>query len=307
MEQKFTVGELAVNCASYAKRLAIFIMQCDASSLMEFLAKTLIESFKFEDVVFLPKLRETVNRETNRLLNTPEFRSRVKNLCNEFIECPNNVLNFFLGNFILFLSNKVLIYACQAMHQKAQEISGPRMRSNDDFTSLKFKRIVHYIGGSVVCGINRRRRNYPSATHIQNFASLLNVTFVEDKDDESTWCEPEVKSWTMKQDRGGLCHVSKNAFNFFLELVMLAMCHEEDDGSVIIEKVNRSVSQHVKLLEMWDVLVGVFIEEDQSLEWLASIVEIVCRCVSKGVIKRRLNDALKKPVSNVAHRPKLAR
>ena len=85
------------------------------------------------------------------------------------------------------------------------------------------------------------------------------------------------------------------------------MCHEEEDGSILIEKVNRTVSKHVKLFEMWDVLVGSSIEEDQSLEWLVSIVEVVCKCVSKGVIKRRLNDALKKPVSNVAHRPGLAR
>ena len=222
VEEKFTIGELAINCSSYAKRLAVFIMQCDASSLLQFLSKTLIESFKFKDVVLLSKLRDTVTTETNRFLNTPEFRRNVKEQWNGFIECPNNVLNFFIGNFILFLSNKIPIYACQVMQNRAPEVSGPRLRSKDDFASMTFKRIVHYIGGSVVCGVNRRR-NYTSATRIQTFASIMNVTFVEDREDESTWCESEGKKWTIAQDRGGLCHVSNNAFNFFHKLVCLVV------------------------------------------------------------------------------------
>ena len=69
--------------------------------------------------------------------------------------------------------------------------------------------------------------------------------------------------------------VNKNAFNFFLKLVFLVMC---------FDKVIPEVQSDFDLIAMWDMLVG--LDEGSSLEWLVSIVEVLCRCVSKEIIKR---------------------
>lgn len=243
----------------------VFLMQCDSTAFFEFLAEQFNKAFRFSTSVFISKLRDSVTSATNVLLNSDNFRNPLKELCNKMIECSEGVLNFFIAKFISELSNKILMHAIQVMQNRAANVqdSGPRKRSKDNFSSVNFKRIVHCIGGSVVCDINRRQRNYHTATHIKTFACIMNQKFIEDK-----CCDPEIKEWTVAQDRGRLVHVSKNAFNFFIALFHVVMCHEEEDGSLFLEKVNVAVRHNLSITEKWDMLVGTNLDEEQSLEWL---------------------------------------
>lgn len=308
-KDSLTSGVLAKEVASYSNKLAVYIMQCDSSELLEFLSNKMFGVLQVpKKTAFVSALRESVVVNTNKLLTSDAFRSEFRSLLIALMECEDEcVLNFFMSSFIMRLSNKTLIFVSQCMRSSSDDSSGPKKRSKDDFMSKKFQRIVHYIAGSVVCGVNRRRRTYPDSIRIRTFSTVLNSSFVEDKNDPATWCEDKVKEWTTAQNRGGLQFVSKKAFEFFSMVVKVAMCHEEEDGSVYIKKVGTAVVEDFNILSAWDSLVGTDLDEDVSFEWLVAMVEVICRCVSKGIIKRRINEALQKPTANTAIRQKLAR
>lgn len=307
IEKIYTVGELALNCVDYAKKLKNFVSNDDSSHFMQFLADELHSAFTVQKVVGLNKLREHFIVATNRLFNQQEFTGRLKDMLLSMEETNSAVLNFFLGSFLTNLSEKVLIFVCERMQNSAREVSRPAKRSGDDFSSLEFQRTVHYIAGSVIAGILRRERRYPSFYNQKPFGDILRENFLEKQDDPSTCCSDEVRMWTAAQDRGRLCYVNKTAFQFYMELVCVVMGYEEEDGSILLEKVHEGVRSNFELYMLWDSLLGSVIPEDQALQWFVCTVDTVCRTVTKGIMKRRLNEAIKKPVSSVSHRSRLAR
>ncbi|KAK3924779.1 Meiotic recombination protein DMC1/LIM15-like protein [Frankliniella fusca] len=302
---KFKVGDLALNCVEYAKS----VKEKDRTNVLDYLAVKFKSVFSWESVVFVSHLREKFITNTNKLLCDQEFREELRQLFSSvLIFHDESSSNFFITEFVMSLSTKIFVYVSETMRNQPSQAPSMEKRGSDDFSSLRFKRLVHYIGGSAVAGIKRRSKNYPSSVKFMLFHEIILQNFVEDKDDPSTHCTEDIKSWTATQSRGGLMFINVKAFDFFYELITLTLSHEEYDGSLILEKVHESVKSNYKIVDMWDALICSDESEALiSLEWLSCIVDIICRCISRGIMKRRINEAIEKPVNNVAHRALLAR
>ena len=69
--------------------------------------------------------------------------------------------------------------------------------------------LSYFMSFKTVLQSSLTKRNYPSAAaHIVCSADVMLQNFLEDQDDFTTWCEPEIKALTGIQDRGGLCIVN---------------------------------------------------------------------------------------------------
>lgn len=98
-KDSLTSGEVAEEVASYTNKLAVYIMQCDASELLEFLSNKMFEVFQVsKKTAFVSALRESVVVKTNRLLTNDEFCAQLKSLLTAVMECEDECLiNFFMS------------------------------------------------------------------------------------------------------------------------------------------------------------------------------------------------------------------
>jgi len=116
-----------------------------------------------------------------------------------------------------------------------------------------------------------------------------------------------VSHFAKSVDRGGLKDISQEALDFFVVLFDMLMSLEGSDGTLPKDVVEENVLQDSSILCLWDVLVGSHLDDDTvSLDFLTQICNTCKRIVMKGILKRRLNERLKKAYSNVPLRSRLA-
>lgn len=297
------IGKLAQECSKYASDLS-----SDFSTkgllFMEFLVKTFNPALTFKKAIFKSGIRTHITTYSNKVLCDEQFRNAAKDLLRRMQVCDESVLNFFLGCFILQFSKDLLLFICKSMR-------GPSMppppvqqkRSKDDYSSDNFKQVVHYIGGAIVFSLLKTERRLNT---VNPMYSVIREKFIEDENEESTLCPASIREWTAARDRGGLKYISRNCFDFLYCLFPFVMEFEEEDGSVIISKVTEGVKNRIDMLLQWEFLVGIEIEENEALEWLFTFIDISCRIISKGILKRRLNEERRQATSSVSLRQRVA-
>ena len=144
-----------------------------------------------------------------------------------------------------------------------------------------------------------------SNTRWAAFVSVLRSKF-QGSDAVGNLCVDEVTVFTREKDRGGLTHISQEALDWFVVVFDRLMSLEGADGSLPENVISENVLDDSAILCLWIVLVGNDLDEDTSLDFLMQMAESCRLIVMKGIMKRRLNEHLKKAFAAVALRSQLA-
>lgn len=182
-----------------------------------------------------------------------------------------------------------------------------KKRSKDNLNSIEYRQLSYYIGGSVVKGFLWKGNQYAKDSNVWScYCEVLRKRFLRSDETGENQCEDSVRAFTDAQDRGGLTHLSTEGFSFFATLFDLIMNLESDTGSMPPDVVEKHILVHDVILCLWDSAVGNDLKEDQSLDLLIQICNSCIKVVMKGIMKRLLNDHLKKALNSVALRARLA-
>lgn len=308
-EEKFT-GKYASDIKQYSEVLKQSF-QCpeeDHDLLVNFLHEHLYAILTSHSSAFSSSLAFTFYVGVNKLLNNADFKMDLKKFILPLGEQPASiqVLDIFIGNFMLGLSSEVLVYFIRTIHGACENDVIRKKRSGDSSDSINFLQLVYYIGGSVVAGLLFKGNKYKERNpNWQSFVEVLKSRFSR-VEGVGNACSEEVSKFTKSVDRGKLKHISQEALDFFVVLFDFLMSLEGDDGTLPPNVIEDFVLEDSSLLCLWDVLVGTHLEDDVSLDFLIQTSNTCKLIVMKGIMKRRLNENLKKSFAAVSLRSRLS-
>lgn len=311
IKEKF-VGKYASSLKTYAEELlnTFSSPEEDHDLLYKYLHEHLYSILSDHSSLFASALVYEFYVGVNSLLNNVDFKTDLKKYVLSLgdVESPSiEVLELFIGNFMLVLTNETLIYFVRTIHGATANDEIRRKRSGDKSDSRTFLELVHYIGGSVVNTLIFKGNKFKDTNPNWNlFLDVVRTKFLPVEGVGSA-CSSNVSHFTKSVDRGGLKDISQEALDFFVVLFDMLMSLEGSDGTLPKDVVEENVLQDSSILCLWDVLVGSHLDDDTvSLDFLTQICNSCKRIVMKGILKRRLNERLKKAYSNVPLRSRLA-
>ncbi|KAK3924774.1 Immunoglobulin A1 protease [Frankliniella fusca] len=276
--------------------------------LCKFLHESIYSILSNHSAIFSSSLVHTFYVGVNSLLNNKEFRIELRKyfvaLDGVAVPCKE-VINLFFGNIMFHLSTAVLLYFIRTIHKSTSNDEVRRKRSSDNISSRDFLEVSYYIGGSVVATFLFKAKKFGESNpswklfHDVLWSKFCRVEAIGNA------CAEGVRSWTEKRDRGGLKHISQEALDFFVVLFDFIMSMEGRDSSMPNDAVD-VVLKDDTIVCLWDVLVGTSLEEEISLDFLMQMIRVCIRIVVKGIIKRKLNENIKKSIASVALRSRLA-
>ena len=257
---------------------------------------------------------------TNKLVNNTSFIEELGGIFVSILENPSKeALNLLCGVFMLNFSQELLLLIVRAMLGSAPPAVAiiRKKWSSDDVDSEEFKEIIYYIGGSVVHSFHSALRRRPKAVNLTRFCHILKTRFEEPKDifaqrdnseiEPPELCDDTVKEWTKERNRGGLIFITKDAHNLFVALADFVLCCEAEDGSLEQDYVFEGVLKNSTILMYWDFLIGLELEEAQSIDFLQAVCQVFVKCARQGILKRRLHDAIRSAYTSVSLRHRLSR
>ena len=303
------IGDAAVSVNKFAQVVLETMKSRDEFhvELFEYLCEQLYNLLKDHNSIFASTLQNVLLVGVNKLLSG-EFRGDLREyiLGLSISEPPDSVgtLNIFLTNFVMQLSYLAIIFYVKKIHGFSATQEVRKKRSDDKLDSTTFLQMSYYIGGSVVAGYLYKGAKY-KASPWKAFVVILRNKLRRDHAVGNA-CADVVREFTESKDRGGLTHISQEALDFFVVLFDLLMSLEGVDGSLPENVVDGHVLTNDVILCLWDTLVGSDLDEDSSMDFLD---RMACTCrnvVMKGIMKRKLNEHLKKAISSVSLRSRLA-
>lgn len=310
LKEKY-VGKYAASIKSFTEDLrnTFSSPEEEHEMLCKFLHEHLYPILSQQSSVFASSLEYAFYVGVNSLLNNLEFMGDLLKYVVALGDAQSpqmEVLNIFLGSFMLLLTNEALLFFIRTIHGATINDQVRRKRSNDKTDSRTFLELVYYIGGSVVSTMLFKGKKYKETNHRwELFLEVLQNRFLK-KEGVGNSCSASVSHFTESVDRGRLKHISQEALDFFVVLFDLLMSLEGEDGS-LPNTVEENVLENNTVLCLWDVLVGSLLHDDDvSLDFLMQVCATCKRIVMKGIMKRRLNENLKKAYSSVALRSRLA-
>jgi len=154
IKEKF-VGKYASSLKTYAEELlnTFSSPEDDHDLLYKYLHEHLYSILSDHSSLFASALVYEFYVGVNSLLNNVDFKTDLKKYVLSLgdVESPSiEVLELFIGNFMLVLTNETLIYFVRTIHGATANDEIRRKRSGDKSDSRTFLELVHYIGGSVV-------------------------------------------------------------------------------------------------------------------------------------------------------------
>jgi len=305
------VGKYAEDLRSFTEEIKTTFssLEDDHDFLFKFLHENLYNILTNHSSVFSSSLVYAFYIGVNALMNQSVFKEDLKKYIVALgdTEVPKiEVLNSFIGHFMLLLSNEALLYFIRTIHGATANDEIRRKRSSDKLDSKSFLELVYYIGGSVVSALLFKAHKYKdSSQRWKNFFDVLKCKFKR-VEGVGNSCSEEVSHFTEAVDRGGLKHISQEALDFFVVLFDFLMCLESDSGQLPVNVVEEHVLGNVTIICLWDVLVGTQLDDDTSLDYLMQTSNSCKLIVMKGIMRRRLNAHLQKAVSSVPLRSRLA-
>ncbi|KAK3922780.1 Undecaprenyl-diphosphatase [Frankliniella fusca] len=302
------VGDLDSKIHEYAQQLSVNLSDTTGTleELYEFLGDCFYKILRKKKIVFPAGVKSNVLLGTNELLCSKSFRDNVKEKLLVLQDVSEDVLNVFVGVFIFNLSKKVLLHSLKSMRIVTEEEVEVRMRySKDRIESEDFRQLVFHIGGAIVKGYLWKGEQYSDGSSAwASFVSVLKNNFV--MTDNSSQCSESIRHFTEARDRGGLTYIYTRAFDFFLIMFDKIMQCECEDGSLPPDIIDKNVLSDEVILCLWDVLVENELSSDDALDLLMQMCTTAVRIVMKGIMKRRINDHLKKSYASIALRSRLA-
>lgn len=299
------VQDFTVHVKNYFTSIEYEECECD---ILPELSETFYSIITSQKLTFPSVIRSAVLKGTNKLLNDNARCAQLKNLLRKCCaDVKEEVITLFYGDFILQVSKKVLVFALKKMRGSTMESvqEERRKRSSDRIDSTDFLELVYYIGGAVLSGLIFKGQGYSDTSPVWRlYVDVLKERFLRN---DNNACSDAVRMFTECKDRGGLTHMSDNAFNFFVFVFDLLMSLEGEKGSLPEDVVDVSILNNDVVICLWDELVaGSQLDEDQVVDLLVQFSNKCVRVVMKGIMKRRLNEQLKKSYSSMALRARLA-
>ncbi|XP_034236291.1 uncharacterized protein LOC117642325 [Thrips palmi] len=280
------------------------------NDLLSHLSLCFSEVLSGRKALFPSAIRTSMYVGTNNLLCSPEFRKTMKDFFQLLKECDGNVLNVFLGDFMCSLSRKVIVMCMKKMRGGLNSDAVPlyTKRSGDDFESVEFRQEVYHISGSIVNGFLWKGVQYTedSKTWVKYCAVLRDNLLFKSGSEAAKRCSDEVRHFSESKDRGGYKHVNDDTFQFFLSVFILLHSSESEYGSLPPNVIDNSILVSEVILCLWDELVGNDLTQDESLDLLIQICQSCVKVTVKGIIKRRINQHLKKAQNSVPLRALMA-
>ncbi|KAK3924506.1 Protein Wiz [Frankliniella fusca] len=307
------IGDLSDKVNKYAGKILLKLNEehakDDTEELYKFLSYHFFDIIRDSKILFPSSIRSAFNIGQNKLMSSEEFMTELNGILSSLEETEVDVCNVFIGNVMLILCKKIQIFCIRHMREVSAELLQPvqyKKRSKDSINSVKFHQLVYYIGGSVVGGFLWKGKEYGKTSAVWNrYFDVLTAKFCVNTE-KTNQCVEEVREFTERKDRGGLTHLCEESFSFFLVLFDQIMSLEGEDGSFPQKIIDENILGSDVLLCLWDCLVGNELNQDDSIDLLVQVSDTCLKIVKKGILKRRLNKHLQKPVNSLALRKRLA-
>ena len=200
-----------------------------------------------------------------------------------------------------------VIILCKSMQSTVIKCTGKDLTQRGD-TANKSAQLIHHIVGFALYRTISHAKRYPKNEKLQRMRDCILSKFT------GKGAPPVIDSknkayWTHILNRKCLVFVNDKAFPFFLKLGSVLIASEERDGSVLLEKVCKTVVSDPHFLVMWDAIVDSALEESESLDLLVRVVKIIAGTYGRGSMLKRMNviTQSKAPRKKTVHQPQSKR
>lgn len=175
--------------------------------LCEYLATAFDDILKLNKALFPSSIRTSMYVGSNKILSSCDFVEALKGHISVFSDsanCDNGVINVFIGDFVMSLTKKIVIYAIRTMRGVSPlgDCDNRRKRSSDKIDNLEFQQLAYHIGGSIISAFLWKGIEYSETSQTwTNFCEVLRSRFSRNKE-KTNECSTEVRGHTDKTSRG---------------------------------------------------------------------------------------------------------
>lgn len=245
--------------------------------------------------VLLSKLLEQVEL----LLSDDVFCTTSLNILNipEFVSSPTDLSDVdvgrqFLLEFVLNSAHEI-IYCISRIVREANP-TPPKIIDTE--LDEEDKKVIYYIGGSIIRGYFRMARRYSTSSAWSQVAQTLKQNVLTDDPDNI----PDA-SWTKAVSRGALLFISPLCQEFLLSLTKIVLVCAKSDGSIEYTEVIKKASSS-SLVLTWDSMIGDSLSGTVSLNLMNDVIKFFCRTCGRGFARQRLNLIRDRPVISITTR-----
>jgi len=155
--------------------------------------------------VLLPSaLRSQVNEQMSKRLGNKEFWGHVKDMLREVAgDTSEEVLDLFLGPFVVKLCGKVLTFVFKSLHSDSVQESF-KEKSSDVFTSTEFQSQLYHVVGSVLHACFVRCRTFKDSTNWNAYCDVLKRKCIREPEQNNQCHEIIVAILQLSQRQGGI-------------------------------------------------------------------------------------------------------